>query len=108
GAGEGMDITREFFGRAPLGLLTALLLFGLGTLTLVFSMIVASRLAGGIDFGPPATVVLKGGGLLAVVTAINFVDCGVLLAGPVWYFGLMVLFAMDARQTRTLTKINWG
>jgi hypothetical protein len=103
-----MDLTSRFLGGLPPGVLTAVLLFLLGTLTLVFSMIVASRLAGGIDFGPPSVVVPRGAALLAAVTAIHFIDCGVLLAGPVWFFGLMFLFHLDHRQTRTLTKVNWG
>jgi hypothetical protein len=103
-----MDLTQRFLGGLPPAPLTVLLLFGLATLTLLFSMIVASRLAGGIDFGAPSSVIPRGAGLLAVVTAINFLDCGVLLAGPVWFFGLMFLFHLDHRQTRTLTQINWG
>jgi hypothetical protein len=92
----------------PFELSFTLLFFLLGTLTLVFSMIVTSRLAGGIDFGPASAVVPRGAALLAVVTLINHVDLGILLAGPIWFFGLMGLFRLDYPQTRTLTKINWG
>ncbi len=83
-------------------------LYLLGLLTLIFSMIVASRLAGGIDFGTIGYVLPRAGGLLAVVTVMNFFMCGALLSGPVWYFGLMFLFDMDRRQTRTLSKVNWA
>jgi hypothetical protein len=103
-----MNLTQRFLNGIPLHLVQVLLLFALATLTLVFSAIVASRLAGGIDFGSPGSVVARGAGLLAVVTAINSFDCGILLAGPVWYFGLMFLFQLDKRQTRILTKVNWG
>jgi hypothetical protein len=97
-----------FFGRLHVNLGMIVLLFALSTLTLLFSMIVASRLAGGIDFGPASTVTAKGAALLAVVTSLNFLDFGLFLAGPVWFFGLMALFHLDFRQTRILTRINWG
>jgi hypothetical protein len=96
------------FGRLHISLVMVALMFALSTLTLLFSMIVASRLAGGIDFGSVAIVTGKGAALLAVVTALNFVGCGLFLAGPVWFFGLMYFFRLDFRQTRILTRINWG
>src|SRR5438876_7322776 len=103
-----MDVSKHVLGGLAPGLVPGVLLFVLGTLTLVFSMIVASRLAGGIDFGPAQIVIPKGAALLAVVTAVNFIDCGVLLAGPIWFFGLMFLFGLDYKQTRILTEVNWG
>jgi hypothetical protein len=96
------------FGRLHVSPLLVGLMFALSTLTLLFSMIVASRLAGGIDFGPATNVTAKGAALLAVVTALNFVTCGLFLAGPVWFFGLMFLLHLDFRQTRILTRVNWG
>jgi hypothetical protein len=88
--------------------LSFLLYLALGTLTLAFSMILASRLAGGIDFGPATTVIPRGAGLLAAVTAVNYLDCGLLLAGPLWLFGLMGLFGLDYRQARVLAQVNWA
>lgn len=82
-------------------------MFVLSTLTLLFSMIVASRLSGGIDFGPVGPVTARGAGLIAVVTAVNFLDCGIFLAGLIWFLGLMALFHLDIRQTRVLTSVNW-
>ncbi len=102
------DVSTHLLRGAPFNLLSFFLLLGLGTLTLVFSMIVASRLAGGIDFGPASIVIPKGAALLAVVSAINYVDCGLLLAGPVWLFGLMYLYDLGYRQARILTQVNWG
>ena len=101
------QLTHQLLRPAPFGVLPTVLLYLLGTLTLIFSMIVASHLAGGIDFGPASIVIPKGAALLAVVTAIHFVDCGVVLAGPVWFFGLMFLFGLDPKQTRVLTQVNW-
>lgn len=103
-----MDITAQLFARAPFNLLSVVAMFLLGTLTLVFSMIAASRLAGSIDFGPAHIVIPKGAALLAVATAVNFIDCGIFLAGPIWFFGLMLLFGLDYKQTRILTEVNWG
>ncbi len=94
--------------RLPADPLLVVGLFLLSTLTLVFSMIVASRLAGGIDFGSAPRVAARAGGLVLAVTLINLVDCGIFLAGPVWYFGLMGLFHLDFRETRILTQVNWG
>ncbi len=101
------NISSQLLGglKSPLMLV---LMFSLSTLTLLFSMIVASRLAGGIDFGSLSHALAKGAGLLAVVTAVNFLDCGILLAGPIWFLGLMFLFELDYRQTRTLMNVNWG
>jgi hypothetical protein len=96
----------RFVAGLPPGLLPVFYL--LGVLTLLFSMVVASRLGGGIAFGAASAATLKGAGLLAVVTALNLLNWGILLAGPVWFFGLMFLFDLDYRQTRLLTKINWG
>src|SRR5262245_46557561 len=103
-----MDFASHILGRVPFSFVHIVSMFLLGTLTLLFSMIVASRLAGGIDFGHAHVIIAKGAGLLALVTAVNFVDCGIFLAGPIWFFGLMYLFGLDYRQTRVLTEVNWG
>jgi len=86
---------QRFLDRLPLGPWFLIGWLALSTLTLLFSMIVASRLHGGIDFGSPAQAIPRGAGLLAVTTALNFIDCGLFLAGPVWFFGLMWLFHLD-------------
>ena len=102
-----MDLSHQLVKGLPHGPVPVALLYLLGALTLVFSMIVASRLAGGIDFRPITVVLPKGAALLAVVTAVNLLDCGLFLAGPIWFFGLMLLFGLNLRQTRTLTEVNW-
>ncbi len=79
---------QRILGGLPLGPWFLLGWLALGTLTLVFSMIVASRLHGGIDFGSPAQVIPRGAALLAVTTALNLFECGLFLAGPVWFFGM--------------------
>jgi hypothetical protein len=103
-----MELTERFLGGLPWNWLTLLFLFALQTLTLLFSMIVASRLVGGIDFGAASTVTVKSAGLLAVIAILNFIPLGILLAGPVWFLGLMFLFSLDYKQTRKLSKVNWG
>ena len=99
---------QRILGGLPFGPWLLLAWLALGTLTLVFSMIVASRLHGGIDFGSPAQVVPRGAALLAVVTALGFIDCGLFLAGPVWFFGLMGLFRLDWAEARRLAQVNWA
>jgi hypothetical protein len=103
-----MELADQFLRGAPFDLLTFILFIPLGVLTLLFSMILASRFAGGIDFGPAHIVGLKGAGLLAVVAALNLLDWGILLSGPVWLFGLMGLYRLEYREARLLTTINWG
>src|SRR4051812_4727747 len=97
-----MKEVEQFLSGVPLQFWPACLFFGLTVLTLLFSMILASRLAGGIDFGHISHIAPRAALLLLVVNAINLVDCGVLLAGPVWFFGLMLLFRLDFRETRML------
>jgi hypothetical protein len=103
-----MELTQRFLAGLPINVWTVLGFFFLSTLTLVFSMIVASRLAGGIDFGAASTVWAKGAALLAVVNFLNFLDWGIVLAAPVWLLGLMALFSLDYKQARLLTRVNWG
>ncbi len=104
-----MNLSSQLFIQGlRFGLLTLLLMFVLSALTLLFSMMVASYLRGGIDFGPVTTVMMKGLGLLGAVTVINFLSCGIFLTGPVWFFGLMYLYGLDIRETRTLTGVNWS
>jgi hypothetical protein len=66
-------MTDAFLRRLPADPLLIVGLFLLSTLTLVFSMIVASRFAGGIDFGPAHRVTAKGASLVLAVTLINLV-----------------------------------
>src|SRR5262245_24663534 len=98
---------QRFINGLPLGPWFVLAWLALSTLTLVFSMIVASRLHGGIDFGSPAHVIPRGAALLVVTTALNLIDCGIFLAGPVWFFGLMWLYRLDWAATRRLAQVNW-
>ncbi len=103
-----MELANRLVNRWELGILPLVLMFLLSTLTLLFSMIVAGRLVSGIDFGPLSLILVKGAGLLLVVNLLHLLTVGLLIAAPVWYFGLMFLFDLDRRQTATLTKINWG
>jgi hypothetical protein len=102
-----MDLADKLIHGLDFSFLNILILFPLGVLTLLFSMIVTSWLVGGIDFGPVHHVASKGALLIAAVTAVNFLSWGILLAGPIWFFGLMGLFRLSIRETRLLTQINW-
>ncbi|MCS6977883.1 MAG: hypothetical protein NZM31_12875 [Gemmatales bacterium] len=86
---------------------TSLLLFPLSILTLLFSMVIADRWVGGIDFGPILWILPRAVALCALVTAVNFLSWGVILSAPVWYFGLMGLFHLSFREAAVLTNINW-
>jgi hypothetical protein len=101
-------VFQRLLGGLPLGPWLLLAWLALSTLTLLFSMIVASRLHGGIDFGSPAQIVPRAAALLAATTALNLVECGLFLAGPVWFFGLMWLFRLDWASTSRLARVNWG
>ncbi len=101
-------LLNQYLAGLPWQWWAAILFFGLSLLTLLFSMIVASRWAGGIEFGHIGQILPRAGLLLLLVTAVNFLTCGVLLAGPIWLFGLMYLFQLDFREARILTRINWG
>lgn len=91
----------------PLSPMLILALYVLGVITALFSMIVASRIAGGIDFGTIQFILPRLLVLLALTTICQFFWLGTLIAGPVWIFGLMFFLQMDYRETRTLAKINW-
>jgi len=102
-----MDIADRLLQGLQPSLASLLLLLPLSLLTLLFSMIVASRVAGGIDFSPVHSVAARAGILILAVTALNYLSWGLLLAGPVWFFGLMGLFQLSVRETRILTQISW-
>jgi hypothetical protein len=101
------DLVDKLLGGLSFDLLSLAVMLPLGVLTLIFSMIVTSWLVGGIDFGPVHHVAAKGALLIIAVTAVSFLSWGILLAGPIWFFGLMGLFRLSVRETRLLTQINW-
>lgn len=76
--------------------------------TLLASMVIADRVAGGIDFGSLSAAVAKGGALILATTALAFIDGGIVLSAPVWFFGLMAAFRLSVSETRLLAAINWG
>ena len=86
--------------------------FGLGivvgTVILIVSMIIASALFGGIDFGSLHIVIAKSVPLLALVYAVCLIPfLGWLLAIPIWWGGLMLIFHLDFWEVRTLVLVNW-
>ncbi len=103
-----MKLSDVLLNGIPWNPFLAIALFLLGILTLLFSMIVASRLAGGIDFGSVTSILPKAAGILAAITLVNFFTCGILIAGPIWFLGLMFLFDLEYREARILAKVNWA
>jgi hypothetical protein len=88
--------------------LAFLVMLPISTGILVVSMVLSSRLAGGIDFGEARVAVPKAFALLVAVNLVGLVPfVGFVLALPVWLVGLMALFRLDLREARTLSGVNW-
>ena len=87
--------------------LAFLVMLPISTGILVLSMVISSRVAGGIDFGEARVVIPKAFVLLVAVNLINLVPLGFVFALPGWLIGLMVLFRLDLREARTLSGVNW-
>ena len=101
-----MDIVeRTLAGMHPSWL--SLLLYPLSICTLLFSMVVASRCGSGIAFGAAGPALAKAALLSGLVTLVNFFTCGIVLAGLVWFLGLIWLFDLRPREARLLMQINW-
>jgi hypothetical protein len=87
--------------------LAFLVMLPISTGILVASMVISSRIAGGIDFGEARVVVPKAFALLVAINLIGLVPFGFVFALPVWLVGLMTLFRLDLREARTLSGVNW-
>ena len=87
--------------------LAFLVMLPISTGILVLSMVISSRLAGGIDFGEARVVVPKAFVLLVAVNLIGLLPLGFVFALPVWLVGLMAFFRLDLREARTLSGVNW-
>ena len=75
---------------------------------LVVSMIIASSIGGGIEFGEVHIVIPKALGLLFVANLVGLIPfVGWFLALIVWVGGLMSLFRLDFHETRILVAVNW-
>ena len=88
--------------------LAFLVMLPISTGILVLSMVISSRLAGGIDFGEARVVIPKAFALLVAVNLIGLLPLGFVFALPVWLIGLMALFRLDLREARTLSGVNWA
>jgi hypothetical protein len=76
---------------------------------LFVSMLIASQFAGGIDFGYMHTAIPKALMLLLVINLISVILpiwVGFILAFPVWFFGLMILFRLDVWEAMFVSFIN--
>jgi hypothetical protein len=88
--------------------LAFLVMLPISTGILILSMVISSRLAGGIDFGEARVVVPKAFALLVAVNLIGLLPLGFVFSLPVWLVGLMSLFRLDLREARTLSGVNWA
>jgi hypothetical protein len=74
---------------------------------LVVSMLIASAIVGGIDFGPVLEAIPKAFLLLVVINSISLIPhVGMILAFPVWLIGLIVLFRLDFFEAAMLVFVN--
>lgn len=89
------------------GCLIILIMLPISTAILILAMFISSALGGGIEFGDARVVIPKAAALLLVVNLIGLVPCGLVIAFPVWAFGLMKLFHLDLWETRILLIVNW-
>lgn len=89
--------------------LAVAVLLAISVVILIISMFITSSMGGGIDFGEVHIVLAKAIPLLIVVTLLQLVPFpyGDLLAVPIWWIGLMVLFRLDFWEVRTLVFVNW-
>jgi len=55
-----------------------------------------------------AVMIPKAVGLLLVVNTISLLPFGRFIVGPIWLFGLMILFRLDLWEARILVVVNWG
>jgi hypothetical protein len=75
---------------------------------LIISMMLSSKIVGGIDFGSVSTAIPKSIALLVLVNVLgNFPCVGWLMTLPVWALGLMALFNLELWEARVLIGINW-
>jgi|SRR5579885_2855469 hypothetical protein len=84
------------------------ILLTISVVVLIISMFITSALGGGVEFGEVHIVLAKAIPLLIVVTLLELAPYGSLIAIPVWWFGLMLLFRLDFWEVRILVFVNWG
>lgn len=85
------------------------IMLAISVVILIISMFITSALGGGVEFGELHIVLAKAIPLLLVIALLEFVPFpyGDLLAVPIWWFGLMLLFRLDFWEVRTLVFTNW-
>jgi hypothetical protein len=93
--------------QALIYLLFIIVMLPISTGILILAMFIASAIGGGIDFGDARVVIPKAAALLLVCNIISLAPCGILLALPIWWGGLMKLFNLDFWECRILLFVNW-
>ena len=84
------------------------IMLAISVAVLIISMFITSAWGGGVEFGQVHIVLAKAIPLLIIVALLELVPFGIILAIPVWWFGLMLLFRLDFWEVRTLVLINYG
>jgi hypothetical protein len=100
-AGHGFDVL--YYTILSIVLLPPTLI-GMG-----ISMVAASMMLGGVNFGDLRAAIAKAIALCLVTNVIALIpNFGVFLAAPVWIGGLMALYRLDGFETCLVWLVNWG
>jgi hypothetical protein len=92
--------------NVAIGLLVFVVLFFISVCIFVTSMVITSKILGGVDYGEARTVVLKAAGLLLVVNLIAMIPYGPLFALLAFFGGLYSLFKMEFLECVVLAVVN--
>jgi hypothetical protein len=79
----------------------------ISTVIFIASMVISSKIAGGIDFGQLHLAIMKAVILVLVTNLLSMIPGGMYFNALVWLVGLMYLFGLDLWETRFLLGINW-
>jgi hypothetical protein len=100
-AGHGFDVF--FYTILSIALLPPTLI------GLAISMVVASMMLGGVNFGDLRAAITKATALCLITNLIWLVPhFGMFLAGPVWLVGLMALYRLDMFETCLIWVVNFA
>jgi hypothetical protein len=109
--GIAIAMRKDTVGPVFFLVVNVVILVPVGFVVLIISFLLASMLAGGIDFGPVNTAVPKALILLLMSSFIEmfglpfFVDSGILFI--LWLIGLMVLYHLDVWESWFVIIMNW-
>ena len=86
--------------------LVFLIMIPISVALLIISMLLSSKITGGIDFGDLRDVILKSTGLLVAVNIVALLPWGDLPALVIFLVGLISLFRLDWLECLILAVVN--